>query len=536
MPQYAGPLHQTAPTATAVHIVDVPDLASRDLSANYNAMRIGQLCWVAADGHYYQLVSKAPLTWLDKGDDLFLGNPAYFAVTDAAALAALTPRVGDVVRVLSGARTVQWDGAAWQVVHVEAAPPGTTLFVDSSTGDDDNDGLTPGVALETIQAAVDQFKDGFSGVNFIEVRVGSGAYAPVTRHPTPGPNGSLFIVGDRSSPLVSNATPSFVASGTHQSQLVDPAYGGAGAIADGTHWMEIDLTAFGSPFGIVGVPVVADTLPSLTVVSFNATFGPSAVYPITTQIDVSDSARMLADSNSANDGYSGVHYAGIEFVGTFAAASFEALGFMGCRWAAGGSFVFDACRISGYADPATVDVTIVGGTLTPGFSTPSQSIVSEFHGRILRVGVGVRINASTLIGSAVEFLEGAIVGLAQVDWEQSGVPCMIYRSGCVINFERFGFDFNVINTPTSFLEPFLTARNMDSIFEFAAGLTITGAVSGNAVRLVNGSRCAGIEAACSGSLTAGGSEIVVGANAGANFSTLPANDLGAGTPQGCFAT
>jgi hypothetical protein len=66
--------------------------------------------------------------------------------------------------------------------------------------------------------------------------------------------------------------------------------------------------------------------------------------------------------------------------------------------------------------------------------------------------------------------------------------------------------------------------------------TVTGSVTGNAVVLTNGAQAIGLEAACSGNLTAGGSEIVVGGNAGQTFASLPATDLAAASPQLCRAT
>ena len=68
------------------------------------------------------------------------------------------------------------------------------------------------------------------------------------------------------------------------------------------------------------------------------------------------------------------------------------------------------------------------------------------------------------------------------------------------------------------------------------GGTVTGSVTGNAITLSNGAHATGIEGACNGNLTAGGSEIVVGGNLGQTFASLPATDLGAGSPQLCRAT
>jgi len=53
---------------------------------------------------------------------------------------------------------------------------------------------------------------------------------------------------------------------------------------------------------------------------------------------------------------------------------------------------------------------------------------------------------------------------------------------------------------------------------------------------VNGAQAINVKAACDGTLTAGGSEIIVGGNAGQTFASLPATDVGAASPQFCRAT
>ena len=134
------------------------------------------------------------------------------AVGDLPANAMLTVRSdGTGFRLLSAARS---DILAYTKVLTAAR----TYYVNGATGSDASDGLTPGTALATIQAAVNKVA-GFNLNGFsVTINVADGTYAPVVLPATSG-SGSVNLAGNTISPanvsVVATAGPAIAGSGVY---------------------------------------------------------------------------------------------------------------------------------------------------------------------------------------------------------------------------------------------------------------------------------------------------------------------------------
>ena len=133
-----------------------------------------------------------------------------------------------------------------------------TYFVNASTGNDANTGLTATTAFATIQAAVNKIA-GFNLNGFsVAINVADGTYAPVSLPATSG-SGSVNLVGNTASPanvsVVAPSGPCFAGSGTYTfngfkvtSNADTPGVPGSGdgfqAAGSGTQWA-LQNIAFG---------------------------------------------------------------------------------------------------------------------------------------------------------------------------------------------------------------------------------------------------------------------------------------------------
>lgn len=113
-----------------------------------------------------------------------------------------------------------------------------TQYVDSAGNDDYTGDVNAPVA--TLEEAVNRVPKNYSGVYVIQL-VGSGPWSLPRMFPVASPGGQIYIIGDRSSPVASNASPSFSAIGSKKSQVQDTSFGGPGT-TEGINWLYQDTT------------------------------------------------------------------------------------------------------------------------------------------------------------------------------------------------------------------------------------------------------------------------------------------------------
>ena len=415
---------------------------------------------------------------------------------------------------------------------------GTTFFVDSATGSDDNDG-SQASPFATLVFAVSRFADGFTGNNVIHL-IGAGPYPMPVIHPSAGVAGNLAIVGDRSNVIEENASPTFAAVTGKESQFTAAAFGGATVITDGTHWVELDLSAFGSAFSIDGQPALASLAGvATTLFSFSPSGLPTRIFAHVTTVSVGDTQTISCPANDMG-GLRGVRYIGVT-VNSNTGSVIKNLVFRGCLYSGSVASYLDsvvggflnattALRLKGTSVPGEVGGGAAINTLQTAASATDIILVGQISVLFSTVGATLRVTPMT-----------NIISVQAVDFVLSTGGCIEYDSGPSGVF--FQSDVSVLDTATAFiasrlaalgsgfLVAFTASANVNTIDAAGAGSTLTG----TGITLRNGSRGVGTEAACAGNLLTSSSNIIVGDLAGQTFASLPANDSGAVVPEGCFA-
>ena len=397
-----------------------------------------------------------------------------------------------------------------------------SLYVSASGNDDTGDGsqanpyATPQMAIDSIPATIE--KD-----SLVQIFCGAGTFTfpDVSRVPS---DIQFALIGDTSNPdiTIPLGTTSFAPIAGKTSRLQANVGPYAAVITDGSHWMDLDLSSLG--YATQGVVVTASTSPNLDIVlSFDpGPFYEFKVYPYSTVFEVNP--RLSFTGLDAEGPFGNpfsvkkVSMVGIEIKGYDGNSNFSNIDFRACKFSLGAGFFnvqFRSCTVSSYFevgasfnDSAYVTGSYFKGAVTVGEDTDSFSNI---------------VTTNTIYLSPVDN-----ASFNSVDFEGSG-DCFRLQNGSEINI--FG-DCTVEATKSSFING---TSALNASIKIGGGTTMTGSVTGNAITLVKGSQATGVENACSGTLTAGGSEIVVGGNGGQTFASLPATDLGAASPQLCRA-
>jgi len=397
-------------------------------------------------------------------------------------------------------------------------PTGTvTLYVSASGSDDTGDGSQAN-PFATPQAAIDAIPSTIAKGSRIEIFCGAGSFPfPDTSRVPP----SIFVslIGDISNPVISIPVGSVpfpkIAGKLTRRQGNVGAY--TEVISDDSHWMYVDLSALN--LGSQGYLVTASSSPNLDMISGSfdpASLGDVSVHAYTTTFVVENLnyfAPSLGDNNKLFEG--NVTLVGISVTASNLTPKFDGLCFYGCKFSHSSSFFnpyFKDCLlkadVANNVSPTLLDNTVADAAYFKG----SCNIQARFEGFN-----GVFAASLSFSGNNGGFL-------GNLDYEGSGTKIRLLSNASVSVL-----DSSVAATVGTFID----VVTGDCFFEMSG--PVTGSVTGNAIVLRRGSQAKGVQAACLGTLTAGGSEIVIGGNAGQAFVSLPANDLGAANPQLCRA-
>jgi hypothetical protein len=393
------------------------------------------------------------------------------------------------------------------------------LYV-STTGDDTNGDGSESNPYATPQRAVDSIPDNLVADTYVEISCGAGTFEfPDTSNLQP--RIKVAIIGDTSNPVFSipvGSIPFNTIAGKYSRRRGNVGTY-AESITDGSHWMLIDFSVF--DLGKVGYVVQGSTSPDIDIISGTGydptSFADSVIYEYSTTFTMS--RKNYSSKTSTDDQkqfYSSLVIIGIEITATDNNPYLEGLSFYACKFTTSSTFFnpeMSQCFISAYAD-SSVLLRLRNENVAIGSYLKRTAIVR---------GSGAEFR-ECLFANEIQLYQEAGLFLSEADFEGSG-RCILglYGASAVIN------NCSVAPTCSSFID--VTYGNC---FFTIAG-TITGSVTGNAIILKRGSQVTGAVASCNGTLTAGGSEIIVGGNLGQTFASLPASDVGAANPQLCRA-
>jgi len=176
------------------------------------------------------------------------------AARDAAVAAGSAP-VGTIIRL----RDAPDDGRRFLVLTTaptyqelsrqQPAILGGTIYVDSASGDDGNDGLTPGTALATLERARDRIPN--DGGTYEVQCAGAGPYQNPGNWPALS---SITVFADRSAPVATKDPVLFTpVAGGRTAQIEDASFGAVATTA-GVHWYRYFFDLFGIFTGFVNGP------------------------------------------------------------------------------------------------------------------------------------------------------------------------------------------------------------------------------------------------------------------------------------------
>lgn len=432
-----------------------------------------------------------------------------------------------------------------------AGVTGTLDFYVETTGSDtENDGTSVANAFRQPQAVINQLD--LSKLNTgLRIRVNCGAGTFEMPDLSNIPAGVLFEVrGNRTNPLYSGAAPSFsnIAGRVVTQEANIGVYDGVAA--DGDAWILFDYEgAFDIPS--LAAPCKASVSPNLNIVApGGVAFGTTSVYPFETVFTVPTRINntfkgKFQDQNE----FRGCTFYGISFSllpsGGFTVthqSTWEGIAFNGCRWvaSAGNSsrIGFKRCFVSGYTGPNVLATFLDADAFQTEDGNQLYALISAAE---MVVEGALEISALNLTGGnlgvrlgseRVAVVPSVYITTGGIDFDHNGDACFSAFSGTIVQAANVTVNGTVVHYVTNRPDfPGLRSYNV------SGSRTVTGTTTGNCIELVNGAQATGVEAACSGNLaSSGGSEIVVGGNAGATFASLPADDGGAAAPQFCRAT
>lgn len=460
MPQYAGPLDQTAPTATAVDALTVPDQAARDDANNIAAMRVGSRVYVVADKAVYRLVSKSPATWvLDE-------NTAW----------------------------TRYVGAGSDInVYVEA------------TGDDDAAGDSQASAWATTERVVQDLGRGRWTDKAVTVNYGPGTFRPPASVDIRATQ-NVGIVGVHwkgyrdAGQIYVPAGQTFALKAGFVTVAEATVAGGFAPDSDGySHFGNLVLAGID-----LASSVYPSTSPVLVVPNTYAT-SLDNFYPFTTFWDFGKTGGVVGFPASA--GAIEQHMVtGIKFLGDTPVTA-QGLACYGCASAVGQfravNCAFNNCSIQNLA--------ILAGTRV--VDCRCETVI------VLDTGIGNTLARSFLDlqtnNPLVSIFSGASLDLT-VACDFRNPDTGSRSTGIEISQHGYLND----NGAGSTYDGCQRAVVVDGgTYEVVSGADITGLVNGNGIELTNGGRALGVSGL---SLTAVGSELVVGELAGQTFASVGA--------------
>lgn len=405
------------------------------------------------------------------------------------------------------------------------------LYV-STTGDDTNGDGSLSNPYATPQRAVDSIPNDIPNETIVVVNCGSGEfYFPDVSRVSE--NIYLNIIGDRSSPIISLAAGEATFSQIGGQQAVRTANVGSYSpnITEGDYWLFRDTSIFSTAIFGLGYALIESSSPNLNVVTrINVGSAPLFVYPYATTFLLTRLTTKTTSSSSkvrTLESYRGVRFFGIKISAPADSSNdgIEGANLQACAFVGNGSFTnytLDSCTLQGlYCPPAVAYMTFSDCFHRSSLIRRSATCIKNnlfYNGIITTIATQDISNVSLMISGRINF-------------EGTGA-CL--NAGRNTNVAFSVGDIFVENTKSSFIaDPYDQCL---SSFIFNA-TTVSGSVTGNAVKLSNGSQAFNIKAACNGTLTAGGSEIIIGGNSsGQTFASLPATDIGASAPQFCRAS
>jgi hypothetical protein len=402
------------------------------------------------------------------------------------------------------------------------------LYV-STTGDDTNGDGSESNPYATPQRAVDSIPQDVTKDIYIKIRCGSGTFRFPNVVNIP-PSISVIIVGDTTNPFfslpVGATTFSPVAGKKARLSGNIGSYGDT--ITNGSHWMLIDYSAFNFPDS--AAVVAQSTSPNLEYIGqfdYNS-FAPVSVYEYGTIFEINAFAGSPSFSYSektSNSSFAGVSLLGIDIRGNSVNPVLKGIHLSGCK--------FSSAPTSAYYNPLIRDArfSIYAGSDVTSVGTEGES---QLDGSYLECSLSIRVNEGPayINGSVINGIYCGGSGFASlyyVDFEGTGVNSGI----CIVPNVNSYLTISDITVESSKSALIGGGGTMNSYFEFQG--PVVGSVTGNAIVLARGSQAFGVKTNCNSTLTAGGSEIVVGGNTGQTFSSLPANDIGSANPQFCRA-
>ena len=403
------------------------------------------------------------------------------------------------------------------------------LYV-STAGDDTNGDGSESNPYATPQRAVDSIPQDIAKDTFIKIRCGSGTFRFPNVVNVP-PAISVVIYGDTSNPLISLpvGTTTFSPVGGKKARLSGNVGPYSDTITNGSHWMLIEyFSSFNFPDQ--AAVVAQSTSPNLEFVGefdYNS-FVPISVYEYGTKFEINGFAGGPAFSYSektSTNSFAGVSLIGIEIRGNSVNPVLKGIDLYGCK--------FSSAPGSAYFNPTISDSW---ASVYAGSDVGSIQV----RGNCQLNGSFIEINLSVDVNEGPAYINGAIINsvycsgsgfasLYYVDFEGTGVNAGI----CIVPNVNSYLIINNVTVESSKSALIGGSGTVNSYFEFQG--PVVGSVTGNAIVLARGSQAIGVKTNCNSTLTAGGSEIVVGGNTGQTFASLPANDIGSTNPQFCRA-
>lgn len=427
------------------------------------------------------------------------------------------------------------------------APSSTTTIYVKITGSDTTGTGSSSAPFATIQKAVDEIPITAEPGSYFVIQVGAGTFTAPDLSNIPI-NVLVEIIGCRDNPLIEedggSVTFSFVSN--KYAQIEGTVSSSTNDISDASHWMLRDLSSFAG-YTYYAYVCLNSSGTNLVINSGRTSISGQdfKVYPYETKIQFPhDGFRLQGRSRPGSSAAGiGISFIGMEFDRGSSASNdiFQYLNLEGCKVSDTGNatplIVIDCFWSSAVTNNRSIYFIATGdeyegcrirGGLFTGPVIVDGSILAIWSS-VFRSGTTTQLRIGSSLVSNIVVLLSSFTG-GGMDFEGS-VKCIDTNGGY---FHQRG-NISISNTPPTFLSNRSNAMGLRG-WTCESG-TIDGVVTGNAITIINGCQAVGIKAAAHGNLTSsGGSEIVVGGNAGANFSTLPATDAGAGSPQFCRAT
>ncbi len=398
------------------------------------------------------------------------------------------------------------------------------LYV-STTGDDTNGDGSESNPYATPQRAANSIPLDVKQDTTVQIQCGSGVFdfPDVSRVPN---QAQIKFIGDRSVSVISipAGSTTFSAISGKKARWTGNVGSYTATINDGSHWRSMTSTFDGS---VIAYNVAASTSPNLNIVtSFDLSgFFDQEVHPYTTYFQTVSggvpSYIAPSEGSDANRTSSNITFMGIAIKNQLPYGSMVARGlaFSGCKFEkdpATSNFGVDLenCNFNSFAQNVNL-------TLSACYSFGAHTTLTNYTVE----GVGLTICSGCVV-SPVFVNFGSTLFYSSCDLEGSGTAIGLYGG-----------------SPHLILGNSTVDATLSSVVDFqcingslAASGQIIGSCTGNGFIIRNGGQATGVENSCNGNLTTGGSNIIVGGNAGQTFASLPSNDLAAATPQLCRAT